>query len=140
MLGVCQLQTYEGQAGTELEACARRCPHDTHSWQTPPPDLPGLIATLVDSFRRGVDVPCLAAEFHRGLAALFATALCETAAEHDAELIGVSGGVAQNTLFCDHLRTGLGADHPLVEHVVVPANDGGLSLGQALAGYNFSAG
>jgi len=132
MLGVCQQQTYEGQAGTELEACARRCPHDAHGWETPD-DLPGLIAALVAGLRGGVDVPCLAAAFHRGLAGLFAAALREAAAGCGAELIGLSGGVAQNTLFCEHLRAGLGTGQ-LVEHSLVPANDGGLSLGQALAG------
>jgi len=135
ILGVCQEQTYEGQAGTELEAHARRCTHHGHDWQPPQDSLPGLIDSLVAHQRRGAPTPCLANEFHRGFAAIIATALNEAAERLQPEFIGLSGGVAQNQLFCGYLRAGIGPGRVLVEHSVVPSNDGGLSLGQALAGY-----
>jgi len=139
MLGVCQQQTYEGQAGSELEARARRCPHSSHDWETPC-DLPTLVATMAAGFRRGVPVECLAAGFHRGFAGIIATALRAAARKDNIDMIGVSGGVAQNQLFCAGLRRQMGDAQPLVEHSVVPSNDGGLSLGQALAGYLTLAG
>ena len=135
ILGVCQEQTYEGQAGTELEAHARRCQHHDHDWSTPQESLPGLIEMLVSHQRRGVPNECLANEFHRGFAGLIAAALNNAAERLHPELIGLSGGVAQNQLFCGYLRAGIGPGRVLVEHVTVPSNDGGLSLGQALAGY-----
>ena len=132
MLGVCQEQTYEGQAGTELEAVARRCAHEHHAWEPEHSDLTTLIAAIADGARSGVPTPCLAAGFHRGFADLIADALLEAAGEHRPSMLGLSGGVAQNRLLSTRLRDRVG---PLLTHRVVPANDGGLSLGQALAGY-----
>ena len=140
MLGLCQEQTYEGQAGSELEATARACPHPGHTWE-PTADqigsatsLPELVRLMADGYRGRRPVPCLAAAFHRGLAAIIAAAINTAAERRHPDLVGVSGGVAQNALFCDALRHQVFADSGLVEHAIVPANDGGLSLGQAVAG------
>jgi hydrogenase maturation protein HypF len=131
-----------------LEACARRCPHPAHHWEKIEPrllspsdhsdrsDLSALIETLITGYEAGADSACLAAGFHRGFAALIATALLEEAARSHPAAIGLSGGVAQNQLFTAQLRQLINAaGYELLEHRVVPANDGGLSLGMALAGY-----
>jgi hydrogenase maturation protein HypF len=135
LLGVCQTQTYEGQAGAELETVARHCPHRAHPWEPDEPDLAGLVAALADGYRARVAVACLAAGFHRCFAALVAAAMNDQAARLRPDIIGLSGGVAQNQLFAAELRARLSAVGGLCEHQVVPSNDGGLSLGQGLAGY-----
>jgi hydrogenase maturation protein HypF len=62
-------------------------------------------------------------------------ALRSSALEANAEVLGLTGGVFQNRLFTADCLTQLAdADQPVLIHRVVPANDGGLSLGQALAG------
>jgi len=136
MLGICQAQTYEGQAGGELESRARRCQHKSHPWEAPSCELDDLVGIVADGYRRDIDVDCLAEAFHRGFAALIATALTQAAAQHEVSLVGLSGGVAQNQLFASYLRQRLDfADDAYLLHRVVPPNDGGLSLGQSLAGY-----
>jgi hydrogenase maturation protein HypF len=136
MIGVCQRQTYEGQAGTELEALARRCEHQSHSWEpemtSDDTSLSALVAAIADGYRAGMPTPCLAAGFHRRFADLIGVALLAAAGERRPEMVGLSGGVAQNRLITARLCSAFG---PIETHRVVPANDGGLSLGQGLAGY-----
>jgi hydrogenase maturation protein HypF len=51
-------------------------------------------------------------------------------------VVGLSGGVFQNRLFTADVLAHLAEQPwPVLTHTVVPANDGGLCLGQALAGY-----
>ena len=134
MLGVCQMQTYEGQAGSELEAVARHCRHGSHDWEPGQADLTELVKLMADGYRTGIDVACLAAAFHTGMASVVAQAINIAVRAQPVPLIGISGGVAQNQLFCGALRNRISADSKLLEHAIVPCNDGGLSLGQAIAG------
>jgi hydrogenase maturation protein HypF len=138
LLGLRSHATYEAQAAMELEATARRCRHD-HRAPDLPEDataLPTLVAELIAGRASGVPLPCLARRFHTGLAEVTAAAATAVAAAHGQDLIGLSGGVAANRLFTGGLARALARrGSRLISHEAVPANDGGLSLGQALAGY-----
>ena len=75
----------------------------------------------------------IAARFHGGLADAVAGLAVTLAGEHGVDCVALSGGVMQNkTLFeglCQRLeQAGL---QVLTQHQV-PANDGGLSLGQTV--------
>jgi hydrogenase maturation protein HypF len=93
-----------------------------------------LIAELVAGIRNGVPSACLARFFHVGLAALLSQAVSSVAQPQT--LIGLTGGVCANRLLTTGITKLLTASgfEPIV-HRLVPANDGGLALGQALAGY-----
>jgi hydrogenase maturation protein HypF len=90
------------------------------------------LAAVIDARVRGLDRSVIARAFHRGLARAVAGACIELAAQAGVDTVALSGGVVQNDLLLgdirDHLR---GAALRLWVNRTVPANDGGISLGQA---------
>lgn len=144
-LGICREQAnYEGQAAIELEACvddhvleseagypftidlARRdLPSCTPATLDSKPMWEGLLRDLADRTR----APIMAARFHRGLA----DAVVEMAARlaHDIKAAVLSGGAFQNRILLELVMEGLRGFRVLAPRQV-PANDGGLSLGQAV--------
>ncbi|MDO5077210.1 carbamoyltransferase HypF [Corynebacterium sp.] len=67
--------------------------------------------------------------FHHAIARIVASALRSTGED----IVGISGGCALNRVLVELLREELGGVE-LLTHRVVPPNDGGLCLGQAVAG------
>ncbi|OAN30048.1 carbamoyltransferase HypF [Mycolicibacterium iranicum] len=135
LLGVCQEVTYEGQAAVELEAIARTGrPGDLRftvrdGVMDPLPAIRGL----VDGLRERVSVADLAASFHHSV--VEATVEAADAAAHAAGVgtIGLTGGVFANRLLLDGIRNRLSdKGYDVLTHRLVPCNDGGLALGQAV--------
>ncbi len=84
-----------------------------------------MLASIVADRRAG-RAPCeIARAFHTAVA----NAVVDAASAYDIDRVVVSGGVFQNALLLDLLVEALG--DRLWFNVRVPANDGGLSLGQA---------
>lgn len=129
-------QHYEGQAAMELEAmmgdhrvstgyAADILGKDTVSWK---PLWSGLIADL----KAGADPALIAVRFHLGLADVLADLTTRIAAEAQTYRIVLSGGVMQNRFLLQTLTEKLHAQGlTVLRHTKLPANDGGLSLGQA---------
>ncbi|MFZ2102288.1 MAG: carbamoyltransferase HypF [Oricola sp.] len=133
-------QHYEGQAAMEMEALA--APHldgaggypiavtenggvGVLSW-TP------LWEALTDDLKIGMQTGVIAARFHLGLAGALAEMAIRIAERAGTRRIAVSGGVMQNRILLERLHDRLvheGFD--VLAQSRVPANDGGLSLGQA---------
>ena len=76
--------------------------------------------------------------FHHGVARLLAAQLRAAAEAAGAHTIGVTGGCALNRLLMRFLQGEL-AEYHLLTHHHVPANDGGLSLGQVMAGRRYAS-
>ena len=79
----------------------------------------------------GTPAAVMAARFHAGLAAAFcapARALVETG---QARAVALSGGCFQNATLLDVCCAQL-TDLPVRIHTKIPANEGGLAVGQAL--------
>ncbi len=98
-------------------------------------DSQALFLAVFEDMRRGTDAGLAAARFHAGLAALLADMAALAAERTGIRRVGLSGGVLQNATLAGLLprllhRRGL---TPL-SHRVLPANDGGVSLGQAVWG------
>ena len=133
ILGIRQTVTYEAQAAMELETMARRCPHDHEPVDT----MPDLVNLLVEGVQNHTPVPCLAKTFHASLARVIAQGLYSVVNEPSA--IGLTGGVLANRLLTAYLVRDLeNLGHRVRLHQIVPANDGGLALGQGLAGVLFN--
>lgn len=129
LLGACDNTiTYEGQAAMQLEALARSHPHEILSDAT---TITELVTEAVEGDGNRATRAARAARFHHGLAQIIARKLRSAADAAGTDVIGVSGGCALNRLLMSHLRSEI---PQLLEHRVVPANDGGLSLGHAMAG------
>ncbi|PRI14114.1 carbamoyltransferase HypF [Mycobacterium shigaense] len=133
LLGVRQEVTYEGQAAVELEHLARRgepAPMDFEVIAGVLDPTP-LITELVRGLRAGTATADLAAGFHA--AVIRATAQAVSRAAADIGTVGLTGGVFVNRVLRDGLRKELrGKGFEVLTHTVLPCNDGGLALGQAV--------
>jgi len=139
-LGICRARTtYEGQAAIELEALARDASGDRcYGWELTDAALPELRwATMwqeiLDDLAAGTDSITIAARFHRTVAEAVADVAGRFAGDHCCDTVVLSGGVFQNRLLLDASIRSL-AERGLraIAPEQLPANDGGLSLGQAV--------
>ncbi len=139
LIGVRQEATYEGQAAIELEAIAD--PDETGAYEFAVESeiiQPGPVwQALLADWQSGVPLPTLSARFHNGVARL-ALELCETVRrESGIDTVALSGGVWQNHFLLTRAHALLEqAGFQVLVHHQVPANDGGIALGQAVVAAN----
>ncbi len=124
-------QSYEGEAAMRLEALAGEPAPPFAFAQSgdqidPAPMLHALIAGLPDT-----PPAILAARFHAGLAQAFCAPARKLVEDGHARAIALSGGCFQNAVLLSACLAAL-QGLPVLIHRSVPANDGGLALGQAL--------
>ncbi len=143
-LGICrERQGYEGEAACRLEAAAAAAPDDTLAYPFAIPNLRAnglpyieplaMWRALLGDLILETPVPVVAARFHRGLAdALAAMAAKLAGTEPRFDTVALSGGCFQNALLLEATAARLeSAGFTVLTHARVPANDGGLALGQA---------
>jgi len=143
---ICGLVTstsFEGRAGMRLESYCTEFPAEPYPlplldvssraqpgstprwWLDPSPIISGIVSDL----RGGCAVERIATRFHSTLVA----AVVELAARVDARAVALSGGCFQNRWLSEQCVKALEQrEIRALVHRQVPANDGGLSLGQAL--------
>jgi hydrogenase maturation protein HypF len=147
-------QAYEGETGARLEAIVdeselrngdeAHCYSFSLSLRSPagPQYLePATMwRALLDDLMTTAPPPIIAARFHKGLAAAI-VAVTKQLAQNDSvrarlfDTVALSGGCFQNhILFAEVLRRLEQAGFKVLTHAEVPANDGGLALGQAAIG------
>jgi hydrogenase maturation protein HypF len=131
--------TYEGQAAVELELTAegpanrgypyRLREHD-HGWVV---ETHEIIRGVVDDLLSGRGPGEISSRFHRTMAEVVAAG-CERAREAGGPAkVALSGGTFQNMLLLDQTVKLLEEKEFMVhKHNRVPANDGGIALGQAV--------
>jgi len=135
LLGVCQRVTNEGQAAVELEHLARRGDPAPLAFGVDGAllDPVPLIAELVAGLRAGVSPADLAAGFHAAVIDATAAAAGSVARAAGIPAIGLTGGVFVNRILLNGLRTTLSeSGFDVLIHEVLPCNDGGIALGQAV--------
>ena len=139
-IGLCRDRAlFEGQAAMMLEAAARKAgvagdPYGFALLETSDGllhlDAAPVWPALLGDIAAGVPAGVIAARFHGGLAMGMAQTVDAVALEAP---IALSGGVFQNRILLEQLVELLEArGHRVLTHRNVPANDGGLSLGQAV--------
>jgi hydrogenase maturation protein HypF len=142
-LGICREQcNYEGQAAIELEAVASSVFEQTQ--QGYPFELENragmlilawrpLWQALLDDLNTGVDSAIIAARFHRTMIDALHRATMKLAEAHGFKRVVLAGGVMQNRLLLEGVVEALQqAGFELLLPQVLPANDGSISLGQAV--------
>jgi hydrogenase maturation protein HypF len=138
LLGTRHDAEYEGQAAMELEAVAATAGTGTELRfdvldgpdglvLDPAPCLAGVVAHL----RSGTAPGEVARGFHDAVAEAVARAAVRVSEDSGVDTVGLSGGVFQNDYLSTECRGRL-ERHGLrvLEHAIVPPNDGGLALGQ----------
>ena len=160
LCNLCCETTYEGEAAIALMQAAggsvghegfraelRPCREATIS-TTPRPSLHGgtaqplwiigiasMLQDIVSALQAGMSVREISRRFHRTLVNAFRESIEKTSSATGITIVALSGGVFQNellfeTLLCELRQSGF----TVLTHALVPPNDGGLSLGQALIG------
>ena len=92
-----------------------------------------LLRAMAEDLVGRVPLPTVAARFHNGLAAALVESCRLVRDATGLEQVALSGGTFQNLLLLERVTAGLEAQSFTVHrHRRVPANDGGISLGQAM--------
>ena len=150
--GICREHAdYEGQAAVEFEALVdpntltqederlvypfaiRRLKSSNLPYVEPLPMWQALLGDLIEN----TPVPVISARFHNGLAVVIAR-MVDKLRQRDTDMepvttVALSGGVLQNRVLLELLIGRLEAlGLRVLTHAQVPANDGGLALGQGV--------
>jgi hydrogenase maturation protein HypF len=138
ILGMGSEVTFEGQAAIALETAAdpgvkERYEFDLQQKEPIVVDLRQTIATIVKEVARNRPAAEISARFHNTLSAAIVEVCCRIRKSDGLDRVCLSGGVFQNHLLlgltaAELRRLGFG----VFLHAMVPANDGGISLGQAV--------
>lgn len=155
LAGVRQSVSYEAQAAIELEALVEKrgatgngrgvvgashvspAPNGAYefAWRHGTPaqiEWAPVIVAVVDDIRHGVSPATIGAKFHAAAANLILGTALRLRDMTGLSRIALSGGVFQNvTLLHGAVDSLRGAGFDVLWHKRVPANDGGLALGQA---------
>ncbi len=141
LCGVRQTVTYEAQAAIEMEALAADEKTDVADGayqfeiRATAFDAAPVIRAIVADWRAGVGAPVIAARFHNAVSALILTLSRRLREQHGLNTVALSGGVFQNVTLLARTAQRLRADgFEVLVHRLVPPNDGGLALGQAVIG------
>lgn len=135
LAGVRQKVTYEGQAAIEFEALAEEAEAESYAFgvESGSVGVRSALEALIRDVRAGVAVSKISARFHNGLAEAVREMVKRISLETGIRSVALSGGVWQNlTLLGRTLALLRGDGFKVYIHREVPANDGGLSLGQAV--------
>jgi len=149
LAGVCHEAGYEAQAAMELQALAELAFTDRADGEPGAYPLPllapasgpfvwdagALVRAVADDVRAGVPAGVVGVRFHRGVAAAVVRVALHARGTHGVSTVALSGGVFTNALLLSLTSRGLReAGFEVLRHRRVPANDGGLALGQAVVG------
>ncbi|MEO6886934.1 MAG: carbamoyltransferase HypF [Jatrophihabitantaceae bacterium] len=145
LLGVRQRIGYEGQAAIELEVLAeagqvpaQRSPFAFTLRPDGVLDYRPVVRAIVDSVRAGAAPAHLAYWFHLCVADAVVSSAQQVLGTPNLPAdqpltVGLTGGVFQNVLLLEQCRRQLEAvGFDVLTHELVPPNDGGLALGQAV--------
>jgi hydrogenase maturation protein HypF len=138
---------YEAQAAIELEMLA---PDEISELESYPFSIDGeegiglvrlgeLWSVLVKDVRDKVPTPLISLKFHHTMAKIIAEMCKSIARETGINEVTLSGGVFQNRLLLKLATSALKREgFSVLTHHLVPPNDGGISLGQAVVA-NFAS-
>ena len=136
--GLCVRSTYEGQAPMRLEGVASRAAAGTYPFTLSEEggglavDWSDVVRGVAADARGRLPAGTISRRFHDTLADAVVAAAARLAEGAGAGHVVLSGGVFQNATLLSRVLSGLRKRRlaPLI-HRQVPANDGGISLGQA---------
>jgi hydrogenase maturation protein HypF len=139
LAGVRHRVTYEAQAAIELEALVAETATGCYRFDVPSAadpilvDAAPVVAAVASDVAAGADPGTIAARFHRGVIEMMAVVANTVRRRHGITTVGLSGGVFQNVTIANAARRRLEeAGFAVATHHLVPPNDGGLALGQAV--------
>ncbi len=146
LIGIRHVVNYEAQAAMEMEALAAQLIVDddsnAYSFSIEHMSLmeignTELLKRICTDLLTGVEPCIISARFHHAVANLIADVCIQAREENQINTVGLTGGVFQNVLLLRLAKQLLvKRDFEVLTHSIVPPNDGGLALGQAIIGRN----
>lgn len=142
IVGLRQTVAYEGQAAMELEMIADGNVQGSYPYQWTGDALrqvdPAIIIkAIVEDILIGTPAFIISRRFHDTMIALWGDLCRQIADETGLTRVVLSGGCFQNGLLLEGLTRALQKNgFDVYSHQLVPANDGGISLGQAMVAGN----
>jgi hydrogenase maturation protein HypF len=137
LLGICDINTFEGEASMALEAHAAAQVEDDYpvdiKFKDPfEVDFSYTLICVVNDLLSGTPTEVIAARFHNSVGEAVARAVVKLSSTSGITNVVLSGGVFQNDYLMTRIRERL-REGGLTVHTnrLVPVNDGGISLGQA---------
>jgi len=138
IIGIRNTVFFEGQAAMELEMMSDEKTKGVYNFEWTSEEthrifLQPIISGVVNDMEMGVSPSTISGKFHNTIIALFSE-LCEVIRkENGLNRVALSGGVFQNSIILSGLIKGLKQrGFQVITHSLVPTNDGGISLGQAM--------
>jgi hydrogenase maturation protein HypF len=135
LAGVRQEVTYEGQAAIEFELLADSFEKGEYPFTVTQDQIqttPMWQAMLAD-IHKNISPTIISTRFHNGIAALSRQLCLAIRSETNCNTVALSGGVWQNRFLLEKAASYLQASgFSVLMHRQVPANDGGLALGQIM--------
>lgn len=138
--GIRHQVSFEGQAAMELELMADlndEIPAYDFEWTGGDPKIiqtRPMIRGIIDDLKKGMGKAEISSRFHATLIRLFSDLCQDIRKQTDIDQVVLSGGVFQNAILLTGLVGGLEKKgFRVFSHSIVPTNDGGISLGQAVA-------
>ena len=128
LIGVCQHVSYEAQAAIKLEALAIDTT-DSYPFET----IADMLQAIIKDMRMMTSISVIAGKFHNTIAEHIAKVSNRIRRESGISTIVLTGGVFQNMTLLNRSYELLKANNfEVYTHRLVPANDGGIALGQAM--------
>ncbi len=139
LIGIRKEIAYEGQAAIELEMCQNLVEEGAYAFDIhaeagewvmeTAPIIRGVVTDLLEGEATGV----ISRRFHNTLIKMLHQICMTIRTENNLEQVVLSGGAFQNETLLSGVTKALSADgFDVLSQAKVPANDGGLSLGQAV--------
>ena len=140
LLGICSLSAYEGQAAIELGECAIDQEDDIRGYPFEIRGdliLPGrILEGVLEDRKSGLSRGTISTRFHHTVAGIVREGAIRLRAETGIRKVALSGGTWQNRLLFRYAKRMLSdSGFEVFSHHRVPANDGGIALGQAMAAH-----
>ena len=134
ILGICNVSTYEGEAAMRLQAFAER---SDKNFRAEFKNTTEILLEMVNLRLAGVNVNDLARLFHERIAEMIFGTVLELSERFKIKIAALSGGVFQNSLLSSLVTKKLRrAGLKVLRHQLIPANDGGICIGQAIYAKN----
>ncbi|NWF52821.1 MAG: carbamoyltransferase HypF [Nitrospirae bacterium] len=137
ILGICDKNTFEGEAAIALESITRQDVFDDYTVNiiSKDPleiDFSLTILGIIEDFLKGEDKGTIASKFHNTIASVIFRVVQKLSSSNNPDIVILSGGVFQNMYLLERAVSILeSAGKEVYTNTKVPCNDAGISLGQA---------
>jgi hydrogenase maturation protein HypF len=138
LVGLGERVTFEGQAAIALEAAAwpdvrAQYAFDIHDFEAMEIDMRPMIGEVVRDLSLDRQMGYISACFHNTVAAAVVETCRRMRRDEGLNRVCLSGGVFQNMILLERVLAGLReSSFDVYTHALIPPNDGGISLGQAV--------